>query len=261
MITPDPNLQVKDLSAFTQGWNSRDVQAIKALYTNDARIFSEAEARNMENQSAVNVNVSEDLLTSLLKAMPEGYQIRVVGDPMMIYDKLVAFTYRLEGPTEGYNAAGLLRYESDKIYQHVFFVSGTLTKNNAPASVPALDSTVSQMMDAWNKSDVKAATSLYASDALILSDEDLAQVQWRDFSFPPSLAQLLSQFSGWKPELISSPLQLGDMVLFAWRWNIRDYPVGYGVRLVRVQNGMITTDIRYAIRPWEAQGKEFSSGG
>jgi len=59
---------------------------------------------------------------------------------------------------------------------------------------------------------------------------------------------------------VGQPLRLGDLVLHAWSWKAFNYPVGYGVRLMRYDGDKISMDIRYAIRPWEAQGRSFVSG-
>lgn len=259
MITTDQNLHTKDLSSFIDTWNSRNVQSIQALYSENARILTESEAAKLKNQEPVNLEVNEELIAAYLQTIPQSMILRVIGEPVMVYDKLVAYTYRIEGETEGYNAAGLLRYEGDKIYQHVFLVSDQLTSNAGSNNEPSPEPPIGQMMESWSAGDLTAASKVYAEDAIILSDEDIAQAKWRDFQTPPTLDQLFKQFSGWKPELISPPVQLEDMVIFARRWSIRSFPAGHGVRLVKLQDGLITVDIRYAIRPWEVEGREFNS--
>ncbi len=215
MITPNPNLQTKDLSSFVDAWNSRDVQSISALYSEQARIMSEIELDKLERQTPVEINISDELIAGYLQSIPQSMKLRVIGEPLMVFDKLVAYTYRIEGETDGYNAAGLLRYEGDKIYQHVFLVSDKLTSNAATNKDPLLEAPIGQMLQAWLESDLQTASTVYSDDAIILSDEDIAQAKWRDFQTPPSLDQLFKQFSGWKPELDSPLVQLGDMVIFA----------------------------------------------
>lgn len=112
-------------------------------------------------------------------------------------------------------------------------------------------------MKAWNDADVTAAENLYSESPVILSDEDLFQAPWRDFIHPPKLNQLLSQFVGWDPTVISEPQRVEDLVIFSWRWKIRDYPIGYGIRLLHYNDSRIVTDIRFAIRPWESNGRSF----
>jgi hypothetical protein len=183
--------------------------------------------------------------------------MRVLGEPMMIYDKLVAFLYRWENDTEGYDGAALLRYEGDDIFLHSFIESDTLTPNPVDDSSYVQDINMDDVMRAWLDSDLVAAQEIYNENAVILSDEDLAQAAWRDHSTPPKIDRLLIQFSGWNPAILGTPKRIGDMVIFAWHWQAFDYPKGYGIRMVHLQDSQITTDIRYAIRPWEANGKPF----
>ena len=259
MPTSNPNLQTKDLSSFVEAWNSRDIQSIRALYSDNARIISESDAGKLGRQEPVDLTLNEELIAGCLQSIPETMKMRIVGEPMMVFDKLVAFTYRIEGETEGYNAAGLLRYEGDKIYQHVFVVSDNLTSNSTPNTELSLKAPIDAMIEAWNQGDLQTASGLYSKDAIILSDEDLAQASWRDFQTPPTLKQLFNQFSGWKPAMDSPLVQMDDAVIFAWGWSIRNFPAGHGVRLVKFQDGMITMDIRYAIRPWEVEGRKFAT--
>lgn len=260
MVTPDPKVEAKDLTAFVDAWNSREVQRIYSLYTEDARVYTKAGLRKLMNGDSVEDAISPELISSFLEATPLGMNIHIQGSPISIHNKLVAFTYRLENATEGYNASGLLRYEGEKIYQHVFLVSENLSSNDSPSTGSISDSTVGKMIEAWSLNDQQATAALYANDAVILSDEDIAKVPWRDFEKPPTLAQLLDQFAGWEPAQISPAISVDNTAVFAWRWGIRTYPIAYGVRLIEVEDGLITYDIRYAIRPWEAQGGEFSSG-
>jgi len=64
----------------------------------------------------------------------------------------------------------------------------------------------------------------------------------------------------WGMRAAGQPVRLGDLALCAWSWRSFDYPVGYGVRLLQYDGDKIAADVRYAIRPWEAEGKTFMSG-
>ena len=73
-------------------------------------------------------------------------------------------------------------------------------------------------------------------------------------------SEVRTNAASWGMTAVGQPLRLGDLVLYAWSWKAFDYPVGYGVRFMQYDGDKISTDIRYAIRPWEVQGQSFMSG-
>jgi hypothetical protein len=255
---PESHLDTADLSSYLAAWNSGEVEVIRSLYTEDARYYPEAEMQNLSQGQPIDVLVSDPSFAERVREH-EGMTMRILGEPMMIYDKLVAFLYRWENEAEGYDGAALLRYENDKIFLHSFIQSDQLTPNPRDDSTHVEEITLDDLMRAWVDTDYTAAQELYETDAVILSDEDLAQAAWRDYSSPAKLDRILSQFAGWKPTIIDTPKRIGDFAIFAWHWEAFDYPKGYGVRLVHFQDAQIGMDIRYAIRPWEANGKPFLS--
>jgi hypothetical protein len=153
----------------------------------------------------------------------------------------------------------MLRFEDGRILLHVDLLSSEKTTGEENGVVNTPSSDFSKLMKAWNDADIEAASNLYTAQAVMLSDEDLAQAPWRDFSRLPQLKELLNQFSGWNPNLINQPIRIENMVIFAWRWNKSNlnYPAGYGLRLLRYDGAYIATDIRFAIRPWEVKGNTF----
>jgi hypothetical protein len=254
--TPGSILETIDLSDFVAAWNGGDVSKIRSFYTTDARFYSKADLQYLYQEQPIDVLVSDSSFTEQV-ANYEGMTLRIIGEPLMVYDKLVAFLYRWENQGEGYDGAALLRYEDGKIFLQTSLESDQLTPNPLDGSSDVQELNLDDLMRVWIDSDSVAAQAFYSENAVILSDEDLAQAAWRDFSRPPKLNQLLSHFAGWGPTILGEPKRLGDLAIFAWHWQQFDYPLGYGVRLVHFQDGKIDTDIRYAIRPWEAKGKPF----
>ena len=253
---PDTHLGPVDLSSFVATWNSHDVQKIRTLYTDDARYYSEAEMQKLYQEEPVDVLVADPSFTERVDSSI-GMTMRILGEPMMIYDKLVAFLYRRENTTEGYDGAALLRLENNKIFLHSFIESDQLTTNPKDPSDYVKDIDLDPMMQFWNGKTPNATQDIYSENPIILSDEDLAQATWRDFSVPPKINQLITQFAGWNPAILDTPKGIGDVAIFGWHWETFSYPKGYGVRLVHFQDSQIITDVRYAIRPWEANGKTF----
>jgi hypothetical protein len=253
---PDSHIETVDLSTFVSTWNSHDVQRIRTLYTDDAKYYSEAEMQKLYQEEPIDVLVTDASFTERINRYT-GLSMRILGEPMMIYDKLVAFLYRWENSTEGYDGAALLRLENNKIFMHSFTESGQLTPNPKDPSAYVKNIDLDPMMEVWNNGDPNAAQEIYNENSVILSDEDLAKASWRDFSTPPKINQLVTQFAGWNPAILDKPKGIGSVAIFAWYWETFAYPKGYGVRLVHLKEYQIITDVRYAIRPWEANGKPF----
>ena len=252
-----PHLQTADLSAFAAAWSSHDVAAVRAFYSEDARYFPEQELWNLEHEQPIDVLVADESLRWRVQAQA-GMKMRVLGQPLQIFDKLVGFVFRWENDTSGYNGAALLRYEDGKISLHAEVLSSQPTPNQAePGSSPADEAALNSLMQAWNAGKPQAAGQLYLENAALFSDEDLVQAPWRDFTRPPQLQYVVAQFAGWDPAVLGQPLRLEDSLVFAWHWKTRDYPQGYGVRLVHYAGGVIDIDVRFAIRPWETDGGRF----
>jgi hypothetical protein len=249
--------ETTDLSAFSLAWSSHDVSRIRDFYTEDARYFPESEIYKLENGQPIDVLVSDDVFQERANQY-QGFSMRVIGNPVMIFDKLVAFSYRWENETEGYNGMALLRYEEHKVFLHTDIISNQLTPNQTDESSYYKDPVnLDSLMHAWNEADLILAQTLYTEGAAIVSDEDLAQAPWRDFSSPANIGKLLPTFMGWNPTIIGQPVQIDDKVFFPWRWYKGEYPVGYGVRLLKYNGSSISMDIRFVIRPWEANGQPF----
>lgn len=255
--TPDSHVESLDLSAFASSWSTHDVTTIRSLYLDSARYFTEAEARKLYQEEPIHVLVSEDaFLDSVHKY--DGYKMRILGKPFGVYGKLVAFAYRWERDDKiGYNGAALLRVEDGRIFLHIDFVSPQQIPGSADDTSHISTMSLDNLMKVWNDADLTAASQLYGDQAVILSDEDLAQALWRDFSQPAQIKDLFAQFAGWDPVVINEPIRIEDLVIFAWRWKMISYPAGYGIRLIHYDDSRIVSDIRFAIRPWEGNGKPF----
>jgi hypothetical protein len=255
---PETQMSTVDLSEYTKAWNSGDINAIRSLYTADARYFSEEDLQALSDNEPIDVLVSSPKFAQQLERY-QGKTMRIIDNPISVYGKLVAFTYRWEGPSDGYNGVALLRYEGNKIFLHSFLNSDQLTTNQSGPSTNSNEINLSGLMQVWKSGDSKSAKGIYSANSVILSDEDLAQAEWRDFSVPPKIDQLLSHFLGWNPVTDGTQSSVEDMAIFAWNWTIGNYPVGYGIRMVKHQESSIDIDVRYAIRPWETSGKPFMS--
>jgi hypothetical protein len=104
---------------------------------------------------------------------------------------------------------------------------------------------------------VAAAQLLYTDEAAILADEDLVQAPWRDFQRPPSVASAIREYSQWNAVAGGEAIRSGDLVWCVWHWQAFDFPFGYGVRVLRYDGQRLDLDIRFAVRPWEPEGKTF----
>jgi hypothetical protein len=255
--TPVPHLETADLTAFAAAWSSHEAAALRAFYTPDARYFPEQELMNLEHEQPIDVLVAGETFARRVQEHA-GLKMRILGQPLQIFDKLVAFVFRWENDTSGFNGAALLRYEDGKVYLHTDVISAQPTPNQTEASSSSVDEgTLDGLMQVWNAGEPGAAEQLYLKNAALFSDEDLVQAPWRDFTQPPKINYVVAQFAGWDPAVLGQPLHLADSLVFAWHWKTRDYPQGYGVRLIHYDGSVIDIDVRFAIRPWETEGGRF----
>lgn len=259
--TADPRLQHPDLSAFVSAWNSRDLGSIRALYLDDATFWSAADAVALRAGETVDARVAADAFAARVEEYG-GMRLRVLGEPVGVLGKVVGFAFRWENDREGYNGVSLLRYEGERILLQFYVVDGQLTPNETGDSAYLQPATVDAWAAAWGKgADPVLAAALYTENASVLSDEDLAQVRWRDFKQVPTVAEAVRQYGPWSAVAASQPVRAGNLVWFAWHWSTFTYPLGYGLRVLRYSGERIDLDIRFAIRPWEPGGKTFVSGG
>ncbi len=251
----DEYLDPIDLSALVEAWNSGDVQAIRAFYTDNAVYLSDQDIAALEQDEAVSVAVMEDGFITRVGEYA-GLQMRLISEPIRVTDRLAMFAYRWEGETEGTNGVALLRFVDDKILFHVF------ASDPAPSPNPTDDAVVFEALDldalmqAWDQADQDALQRFYVEDATVLSDEDLRDLLRS--SVPPT--SLLAQARGrarWGMTTYGQPVRLGSLALFAWHWENYGYPVGYGVRMLRYSEDAIVTDIRFALKGWETDSASF----
>ena len=257
--TADPRLLRPDVSTFLAAWNSGDINAIRALYTPGATCWSASDAQALRNGASVDARVSGAAFEVKVREFG-GMKLRLVGETIGVLNKLAAFAFRLEGESDGYNGVALLRYEGDHIFLHAYVVEEAITSNLAANADQLSAVDLSVWEEAWRKgADPALAQELYTEGAAVLADEDLAEVPWRDLKKPPTVTESLRQYSPWSPVRGSEALRLGDLVWFVWHWSTFTYPTGYGVRVMRMVDQRIDLDIRFAIRPWEPQGRSFVS--
>ena len=260
-------LESADLTAFVEAWSSGDIEAIRAFYTEDAAYVSGEQVVALQLKEPVSVLVAEDAFAERVREH-QGQQMRIVGEPIKVSDKLVGLAFRWEDGGEGYNGVALLRYEGGRIWLHTYAVSAARTPNLADeAKLQPVD--LDGLMEAWSAGDVSAVQGFYTetgSTFPVFNDEDIANSLKGIVHSAQELAggylasEVRTNAAQWGMVTVGQPLRLGDLVLHAWSWKAFNYPVGYGVRLMRYDGDKISMDIRYAIRPWEAQGRSFVSG-
>ncbi len=260
-------LESADLAAFAEAWSSGEIEAIRAFYTDDAVYVSAEQAVALQRKEPVSVLVAEDAFAERVREH-QGLRMRIMGEPIQVSDKIVGFAFRWEESGEGYNGVALLRYEGGRIWLHTYAVSTTRTSNLADeAMLQPVD--LDGLMEAWSAGDVSAIRGFYTdTDGVfaVFNDEEIANSLRGIVYSPQELAggyvtrEVWSHATQWGMTVVGQPLRLGDLVLYAWGWKAFDYPVGYGVRLMRYDGAKINIDIRYAIRPWKAQGQSFVSG-
>lgn len=239
-------IEAPDLSAFISIWNSGDLELIRSLYKAEARYFNDTDITDFYKQKPVDVLVRSKAFSQKVKDQGEN-SLKIIGKPFGIYDKLTAFQYERESSSGIQNGVTLLRFEDGKVLLQV-----DIPEQDDQSAIDAAEKfDLPELMRVWNEVDYDAAKSIYSPAATILSDEDLLQATWRDFKDPPKLNHLLKQFKGWNPEGIGKPLQVGNIILFPWHWYEKDFPVGFGLRVIQVDEGGISKDIRFVIRPWE----------
>jgi len=244
------------LDPFVAAWNSGDPDSIRGLYAENAMIYSEAAMLALRNKEETEASVAGESFAALVEEH-SGQTLAILGEPIIVFDKLVAFVYRWERGSEGANGAALLRYEGDRILLHAFMEESQSAPNLADPVAYLSDVSFDGLMQAWSSSKLEQAQPFYSESPVIVSDEDLLVARWRDFLHPVGLERVLGQFRGWNPTATGPATQVGPFAVGAWGWQMFEYPIGQGIRLVHYQDGLIVTDVRFAIRPWEATGATF----
>lgn len=263
-----PAAKANTLTELAMAWSSGDVQRIRAFYTADAAYVSTAGAIALQRAEPLRLGVFDETFPDRV-AEYSGHTMRLVGQPLIVYDKLVGFAFRWEDAVQGYDGVALLRYEGDRILLHTYAVSNEPTPN-PPASADTLAAVdVTSLMETWSTGDASAVQDLYhKTDGVfaVFNDEDILLGLRGQVLTPAELAgaylasEVTTQAGPWGMQASGSPVRFGDFVLFAWNWKAFDYPAGHGVRFLRYDGRRIVEDIRYAIRPWETQGQTFLSG-
>lgn len=252
----DSLIDTIDLTAHVNAWNSGDTTVIRSLYTHNALYFTDEEVIALKNKENYAARVFS---TSFAEKVQDyaGLKMRVIGCPFEVYDKLVAFCYRWENDKEGFTGVSIIRKEQNLIYLQVSSVNPAWTPNQPYDSLYFQPVSLDSLFGAWAAQDPSKARMYYEENAAILADEDLVKVSWRDFMNPPSLSETIIFYGDWKPVTLNQPLRIGDRIIFAWQWSVFNYPLGHGVRIMRYNGSKMDMDIRYGVRPWEAQGQPF----
>jgi hypothetical protein len=132
---------------------------------------------------------------------------------------------------------------------------------NPPTAISGLQpGSVDELNAAWTALDIPAVTQLYQEGARVWRDEDLVAILSGSGASPMPLDEQVRSRGSWGPMAVGVPVQVGNLVLFAWRWEAYDYPNGFGVRLLQYDGDRIAADVRFALRPWEATGEPFLEG-
>ena len=257
-------LRAVDLAQFAATWSSGDLEAIRSLYADDALYLSAEEVVALQHQEAVSATVeSEDFAEDV--ASVDGLSLRILGEPEQVTDKQVMFFFRWEGETEGTNGVALLRTEGDKVWMHTYALDRVPTPNPGVGEDTLEPFDVEPLMQAWRGQEVEPVRAFYTEDLAIFNDEDIlrsSQGQFRSQSELEGeyLSSEVREHGTWGMSAVAPALRLGDLVLSAWNWEAHAYPVGYGVRFLRLEGDQIAQDLRYALRPWEVGGASFASG-
>ena len=257
-------LRAVDLAQFAATWSSGDLEAIRSLYADDALYLSAEEVVALQHQEAVSATVeSEDFAEDV--ASVDGLSLRILGEPQQVTDKQVMFFFRWEGETEGTNGVALLRTEGNKVWMHTYALDRAPTPNPGVGEELLEPFDVEPLMQAWRSQEVEPVRAFYTEDLAIFNDEDIlrsSQGQFRSQSELEGeyLSSEVREHGTWGMSALAPALRLGDLVLFAWNWEAHAYPVGYGVRFLRLEGDQIAQDLRYALRPWEVGGASFASG-
>lgn len=253
-----------DLTAFVEAWSSGDLAAIRSQYTEDAVYLSAEEVVALQHQRPVSAPVQDETFADEVHGF-DGMTLRILGDPQQVTDKQAMFFFRWEGEAQGKNGVALLRYEGDKVWMHVFALSEVLTPNPAPGSEALEAYDVEPLMQAWRSAEFGAVSGFYTDDLAIFNDEDILRALNGDYHSQAELdggylqSELREQGS-WGMSASAPAVRLGDLVLLPWHWASLDYPVGYGVRMLRLDGDRVSQDFRFALRPWEVSGGTSASG-
>ena len=259
--TPQTQAEVRaiDLSPLVEAWNANDLDALRSLYAEDARLASINEVAAVQQGESVPTSIDEGALDHQLQALGN-MRLRILGDPIQVTDKTAGFTFRLEGESEGHNGVSLLRYEGEKIWLQVYALDPEMTPNPSADTSGLQPSSVDELNAAWTALDTPAVSQLYQEGARVWRDEDLVAILSGSGASPMSLEDQVHSRGSWGPMAVGAPVQVGNLVLFAWRWEAYDYPNGFGVRLLQYNGDRIAADVRFALRPWEATGEPFLQG-
>jgi hypothetical protein len=247
-----------DLTAYVNAWNSRDTNFLMSLYNTNALFFNDNEIIALKNNQAYDALVSGVVFSHYLKDF-QGMRLRIIGCPYKVYNKLIAFSFRWENNAIGYTGVSILRLENDRIQLQVNSMNPAPEPNQPHDSLYIENNNLDPLFEIWAEKDPEKTFLFYTENAVILSDEDLLKVSWRDFKNPPTVIEAINGYGDWNPIALNQPLRIGDRVILAWQWSVFEYPLGHGVRILRYLDDRVDMDIRYGIRPWEAEGKPFDS--
>jgi ketosteroid isomerase-like protein len=256
-------LETVDLTAFAEAWSAGDIEQIRALYAPDATYLSAEEVVALHH-GPLPVQVGDEAFAERVRER-QGLTMKILGEPIQVFDKLVGFPFRWQDGSSGFDGVALLRYEGGLIWMHTYATSPERTPN--PPDEPILEPVdLDALMEAWSAGDAQAVRSFYTNGAGVFNDEDIAQSLRGRVLSAQQLAgghlagEVVGNGGEWGMTAVGQPVRIGDLVLSVWSWKAFDYPLGYGIRLLRYDGDKIDTDIRYAIRPWEARGETFMSG-
>jgi cytochrome c553 len=248
-----------DLSPLIAAWNDGDLEALQALYAENALLASVDDVAAIQRGEALPTSIDNGAFQYQQAALG-GMRLRILGEPIAVADKTAGFTFRLEGDDSGRDGVALLRYEGGKIWLHIYALDPQLTPN-PPAGTSKLEPvSVDDLNATWTAVDLPAVASMYQEAAKVWRDEDLVSILTGSGAPLMSLEEQVRSRGPWGPAAVGDPVQIGNLVLFPWRWEAYDYPNGYGVRLLQYEGSRIATDVRFALRPWEVQGGTFLEG-
>ena len=228
-------------------------------YTLDVMLACIDEIACVQVGESIPASVAEDAFTRQLEMLGD-LRLRSLSDPIRVTGKTAGFAIRLEGATEDRDWVGLLCYQGEKSWLHFYALDPEMAPNPSASASSLQPASVVELNAAWTALDTPAVTQLRQQGAMAWREEDLAAVLSGVGASPMSREEQGRCRGASGPMAVGAPIQLGNPVLLAWRWEACDCPNGFGERLLQYDGDRIAPDLRFPLRPWVATGGTLLGG-
>lgn len=243
-----------DAAGVAAAWSAGDVEAVRAHYTDDALLVFLDEIPDLYRPGAIDPFVAHDAFAGRVAMITAGGTVGTVGEAVVSGDTTGYFAFTVDGGDTPRSGVSLVRLEGGLIWlQVVAFAGGA----GEPAPVDETG-----LLRAWDAGTVAGVEALYAGGAVVANDRQVVEaVVQPDLTPPADLAFAVGELAPLPPgEQRGAGLAVGDLSAFPWGLSGLTPPAGEGVRLLRRRDGVITDDIRFVVRPWEADGQTLEWG-